>query len=115
MLEEIRRHPMLMLVLLALTCSSGWGNYQYWVNQQHVSDLAHQGANTHHALCAFKHDLIQREANNEKFLTMTPDQRIARYGPALGAIPGKIIKQSIRGQQATLKSLVDLRDCAPPQ
>ena len=72
------------------------------------ADAAREGAETHAAVCAFKADLERRVRDSERFIAMTLDQRIAKYGKTLGEIPPSVIRQSLRSQEATVKSLSSL-------
>lgn len=73
-----------------------------------VSDLAEQGAETHAALCVYKQDLTHRYEDNLAFIALSREQRIEKYGEALGAIPTSVIQKSASAQRDTLKSLKTL-------
>lgn len=74
-----------------------------------VVGLADDGHEAHVAMCAYKRDLAQREADNKAYLAMTHRQRVAKYGEALASIPPAVIKQSIETQQSVLDSLHTLQ------
>ena len=92
----------LLVLAFGLTAYSSHG-------QREVRDkqavLAEDGAEAHQALCAFKKDLATRVANSQEFLSLSPDERIAKYGEALGTIPPKTIRTSLANQRQTLISL----------
>lgn len=69
--------------------------------------LLYLGVESHQALCVFRNDLATRTQANDAFLQMTPAERVAKYGQ-LGRIPPSTIEQSLRSQQATLRSLDSL-------
>lgn len=78
---------------------------------QRQRDLRQEGSEAHDALCVFKADLERRQEDSRAFLAMTPEERVAKYGQQLGAIPPSVIRNSLANQQQTLDALADL-DCA---
>lgn len=87
-----------VILLVVVIGASG-----YSANRQ--SQLSSDGAEAHQALCAFKKDLATRVADSQKFLALSPEERIAKYGEALGTIPPKTIRTSLANQRQTLISL----------
>lgn len=88
----------LVSALIAVLTIQAWG----LVTQRH---LVSQGAQAHAALCVFRQDLVGRRDDSQLFLTLTPAERIEKYGPALGRIPSSVIRQQLKNQQATVDSL----------
>jgi hypothetical protein len=64
------------------------------------------------ALCEFRSELRHRYSSSVRFIAMTPEERIDKYGPTLGTIPLSTIRQNAANQKATLDSLGDL-PCLP--
>jgi hypothetical protein len=75
-----------------------------------LAQVADQGAQAHNAACNYRADLVQRASDGAAFLKLTPRQRRAKYGPALGSIPDATIAQSLRNERAAIDSLSGL-DC----
>lgn len=69
------------------------------------SSLASEGAESHIALCVFKHDLAGRVRSSQAFLGLTVNQRVKKYGEGLGTIPPSVIRVGLHGQEASLASL----------
>ena len=61
------------------------------------------------AVCSFKASAEQGIQDSRSYLAMTPAEREAKYGPALGHIPEDVIRQGLARQTATVRSLSPLR------
>jgi len=66
--------------------------------------LAAEGAETHAWACLYKADLETKVADGKAFLAMTPEQRIEKYGTALGGIPESVIRNSLVNQRQNLET-----------
>jgi len=65
----------------------------------HIDNVA---ANSQQALCSFRHDLQVRRNQTKAFVDSDTDGKV--FG-----IPTSVLRQSLRGQTATLKSLTSLK------
>lgn len=52
--------------------------------------------------CAVKAGLMNHIAESQAYLKMTPAERVAKYGPALGATPEEFVKVGIDNDQRLL-------------
>ena len=65
---------------------------------------------SHDTFCAFKTNIEKQVASSQRYLDMTPRERIKEFGPQLGTIPETTIQATIDRQKGTLQSLEGL-DC----
>jgi hypothetical protein len=69
-----------------------------------TSHLAEDGQEARDALCIFRADLERRYRDGQKFLRENPE--------GIPGIDASVIRNSLKNQKATIKSLADL-DCKP--
>lgn len=100
------KSPGTLIATVALVVALG-GNAVTYKNNKDVQKIADNNRAT---FCAYK--TTQQTAQDEarKFLAMTPEQRMEKYGSVLGAIPGTVIQAQIAARQLVLDSLKNL-DC----
>lgn len=92
-------------VVIFLLCLT-WASTLYQIHE--IQTLATRNSTAVNALCIFRSDLIQRRDANQKFLDLSPRQRIEKYGD-LGKIPLTIVRSNIKAQNQTIASLDSLR------
>ncbi len=63
-----------------------------------------QGATARQALCALRANVLHHRDDSVKFLTLTIDQRVAKYGE-IGRTPEAVIIKDIKNQNDTLRAL----------
>ena len=102
----LRRITVLYVVIFLLIGS--WATTLFQIYQ--IQHIATRNTTAVRALCIFRQDLVSRRDQNLKFLSMTKEERVKKYGD-LGNIPDSVIKNSLRGQNQTIASLDSLR-CA---
>ena len=100
----LQRATMIYVVILLLALT--WGTTLYQIHQ--IQDVSSRNSTAQAALCIFRSDLISRRDSNQKFLNMTKEQRIRKYGE-IGKIPDVVLKQQLQGQNRTIASLDSLR------
>lgn len=76
---------------------------------QRAAVLGRQGAQAHAAECSYKADRQHALQQSEQFILLSPEQRIKKYGRALGNIPVATIRNTIANETEVLKSLSSLR------
>ena len=69
-----------------------------------------QANRTHDALCAYKLDTQHRYDDSQKFLLMSPEQRVKKYGKQLAHIPDATVRRGLETQKSILDALRFL-DC----
>lgn len=89
-----KRHPHTIAWVVLVAVLAGGGYY-----------LVQEGREAHAALCVYKGDLEKRREDNVRFLNMTLDERVAKYGESLGALPESVIRNSLKSQTDVLDSL----------
>jgi len=100
----LRRITVLYVVIFLLIAS--WASTLFQIYQ--IQHIATRNSTALSALCIFRQDLVNRRDQNVKFLSMTKEQRVKKYGD-LGNIPDSVIKNSLNGQNQTISSLDALR------
>lgn len=69
-----------------------------------LAGIADQGRQVHDAMCVYKASLVQDRDASLDYLAMTPAERHAKY-PGIDKIPDATIRESLRKQEARIKSL----------
>jgi len=106
------KSPGTIIATAALLVALGGNTAVYKINeaQQDTADLAARTAvNTNRVLCEQRTALQEEYNQAAEFLLLSPEQRVAKYGPVLGAIPDSVVQAqqaARRAQLAVLKELV---------
>lgn len=72
-----------------------------------------EAAKTHDALCSLKNSRIIQRDRSLEFLRLTKEERIEKYGPAIGSIPDSAIQQGVDDNTQLIAALRQL-SCPPP-
>ena len=91
-----------LVLLLVLT----WGSTLFQIYQ--IQHLAQKDASATRALCVFREDFVERRNDTLAFLSLTPEQRVKKYG-ALGHIPESVLNSQLINENNTISSLKPLR------
>lgn len=89
---------LIALLLVLMVLAGGSVGFYLFIRSQQIEE----GAETHEAVCALKHDLEDRVGLSERFLLQHP-----RGAPG---IPAVTIRESVRNQQRTISAL-SVIDC----
>jgi|SRR6188768_25339 len=110
------KSPGTIIATAALLVALGGNTAVYKINeaQQDTAELAARTAvNTNRVLCNQRDDLEARYAEAAAFLKMSPEERVATYGPTLGSIPESVVQSqqaSRAAQLAVLRELVCVKE-----
>jgi len=105
------KSPGTIIATVALVVALGGNATVYKINQdqQATAELAARTAvNTNRVLCNQRDDLEARYAEAAEFLRLSPEQRVEKYGPVLGAIPDSVVQSQQASREAQLAVLREL-------
>jgi hypothetical protein len=110
------KSPATIIATAALVVALGGNATVYKINQdqQDTAELAARTAvNTNRVLCNQRETVQAQYDEAAAFLLLSPEQRVAKYGPILGAIPESVVETqqaSRRAQLAVLRELVCIKE-----
>ena len=105
------KSPGTIIATAALVVALGGNATVYKINQdqQDTAELAARTAvNTNAVLCKQRDEIQEQYRQAAEYLDLTVEQRVARYGQALGTIPESVVQGQQVNRQAQLLVLNQL-------